>query len=86
MSVPLSTASRKKLYALEQTGEAIADEILRHVHECNEKVNKKLGRPLTQRSPGNWTKQQRAYYGALKAAQRLWGVTEPGVGDGSGAD
>ena len=81
MSVPLSTASRKKLYALEQTGEAIADEILRHVHECNEKVNKKLGR-VNAAEPW-WTKQQRAYYGALGRAASV-GVTEPGVGDGSG--
>ena len=64
---------------MEQTGEAIAEELLRHINACNEKANKRQGLPLNTRNVSHaWSKQEKTYYHALKEAQRLWEGRHPG--------
>ena len=75
----LSAQSRKRLYEIEQTGEAIYEELLRHTQVCNEKANKRMGLPLTTRNVSvRWAKQELAYYHALKQLQRDWEGRNPG--------
>ena len=75
----LSVASRRRLYELERTGEAIYEELIRHAAACNEKANKRMGLPLTTRNVSvRWAKQELAYYHALKQLQRDWEARNPG--------